>query len=78
MHHYAKDDGAWEDDFISDPAESVDDTPPFTRQLQHFDQVCRGTAQPACSALEALKTIIVLDAVKESMMKGIPVDVAQG
>ncbi len=80
VHRYARDDdkGCWTDPFTADQAPAIEDIPPFTLQLRHFVDVCKGKAEPNCSSLEALKTIILLEAIKESMAKGVPVDVPQG
>lgn len=80
VHHYAVDDdkGCWTDPFIVDPAPTIEDIPPFTLQLRHFVDVCKGKAEPNCSSLEALRAIILLETIKESMAKGVPVDVPQG
>lgn len=70
--------GCWTDIIKTEASPAVDSVLPFTRQLRHFVDVCQGTAEPNCSALEALKTIILLEAVKESISTGKPVDVIQG
>lgn len=69
---------SWTDELSLEDALPVDPTPPFTVQLRHFREVCEGTTEPNCSGLEALKTIITLEAIKESMETGLPVEVAQG
>ncbi|KAM0748694.1 NAD(P)-binding protein [Meredithblackwellia eburnea MCA 4105] len=74
---YAKEDGCWTDNLSQGAAEPVDPTPPFTSQLRNFVGVIQGTQEPNCSGLEALKTIITLEAIKESIQTGKPVDVAQ-
>ncbi|KAJ7439473.1 hypothetical protein FB451DRAFT_147181 [Mycena latifolia] len=76
VHHYG-DGGDWTNEFVTETAAEVDAVPPFTRQLQHFVRVCRGHEEPNCSGLEALKTIILLEAVKESMGTGKAVEVVQ-
>ncbi|KAJ7130397.1 hypothetical protein C8R44DRAFT_613664 [Mycena epipterygia] len=76
VHRY-KPGGAWTDKFVTEPSPDVDAVPPFTRQLQHFARVCRGQEEPDCSELEALKTIILVEAVKESMETGKAVKVPQ-
>ncbi|KAJ7700339.1 hypothetical protein B0H17DRAFT_1195753 [Mycena rosella] len=69
-HHYANANGDWTSEFLTDAVPEVDAVPPFTRQLQHFTRVCRGEEEAKCSGLDALKTIIVVEAVKESMKTG--------
>jgi predicted dehydrogenase len=76
VHRYSAG-GDWTDEFVTEPATKVERIPPFTRQLQHFAQVCRGKEEPRCSALEALKTIILVEAVRKSMDTGTAVEVAQ-
>jgi len=49
--------------------------PPFTVQLKHFVAVCRGTEEPDCSAEEALKSLELLEAVRESTHSGKPVSI---
>jgi predicted dehydrogenase len=69
--------GSWTSPLVQDDALPIDNTPPFTRQLQHFARVCRGEEEPGCSALEALKAIATLEAIKESITTGLPVVVPQ-
>ncbi|KAJ7920826.1 oxidoreductase [Mycena leptocephala] len=76
VHRYSAG-GDWTDEFVTEPAAEVERVPPFTRQLQHFAQVCRGKEEPRCSASEALKTIILVEAVRKSMDTGTGVEVAQ-
>ncbi len=78
LFHYADSStGDWTTPLVQDEALPVDRTPPFTRQLQHFARVCRGEEEPGCSALEALKAIATLEAIKESIRTGLPVEVLQ-
>ncbi|KAJ6491461.1 hypothetical protein DFH09DRAFT_370156 [Mycena vulgaris] len=74
VHHYNPG-GDWTNEFVTEPAAEVEAVPPFTRQLQHFVRVCMGQEEPNCSGLEALKTIILVEAVKESMKTGKAIDV---
>ncbi|KAJ6625119.1 quinate utilization oxidoreductase QutH [Mycena sp. CBHHK59/15] len=76
VHRYSAG-GDWTNDVITEPAPEVDVVPPFTLQLQHFARVCQGEEEPNCSGLEALKTIILVESVRESMETGKAVDVAQ-
>jgi predicted dehydrogenase len=78
LWHYDSPTGSWTDELTVDGPEPVDPTPPLTVQLRHFAQVCEGRVEPNCSGLEALKTIITLEAIKESMETGLPVEVSQG
>jgi predicted dehydrogenase len=74
VHRYERG-GDWTEEFVTEAAPEVDDVPPFTRQLQHFVRVCRGQEEPNCSAMEALKTIVLVEVVKESMKTSKVVDV---
>lgn len=56
---------------------NFEDRTQFTRQLKNFVDVCRGDAEPNCSGIDALGTIITLEAIKESIRTGKPVDVEQ-
>lgn len=78
LWHYNSPSENWTDELQVDEPAPVDPTPPFTVQLRHFAQVCEGQAEPNCSGLEALKTIITLEAIRESTETGLPVEVAQG
>jgi len=78
LWHYNSPAESWTDELQVDEPAPVDPTPPFTVQLRHFAQVCEGEVEPNCSGLEALKTIITLEAIRESMETGLPVEVAQG
>ena len=67
----------WTIPLVHDTALPIYPKPPFTRQLQHFARVCRGTEEPGCSALEGLKAVATLEAIKESIRTGLPVKVTQ-
>ncbi|KAI5480292.1 quinate utilization oxidoreductase QutH [Pseudohyphozyma bogoriensis] len=67
--------GSWTDTFSPIDPIPVEDVPPFTKQLKNFVKMCKGEEEPNCSGLQALKTIITLEAVKESIKSGKPVDV---
>lgn len=77
LWHYADSTESWSDVLQHDDAAPLDPTPPFTLQLRHFAEVCEGTAEPNCSGAEALKTIVVLEAIRKSMQTKMPVDVDQ-
>ena len=49
--------------------------PPFTTQLKHFIAVCRGMEEPKCSARDALKSLELVEAVRESTHSGKPVSI---
>lgn len=76
--HYASSAQSWTDELRVEEAEPVDSTPPFTVQLRHFARVCEGVEEANCSGLEALKSILTLEAIRESLRTGLPVEVAQG
>lgn len=46
---------------------------PFDLQMQHFVDVVRNGATPSCSGEEGLRAIVVCEAVKTSMKRGLPV-----
>jgi len=51
--------------------------PAFEAQLAHFVDLIKGRAQvPMCTAVEALRALIVCDAVKEAFVSGADVDIA--
>lgn len=77
VFHYPNPSGCWTDTFEKDEAPALDPTPPFVLQLRHFAAVCRGDEEPACSAAEAVRAIETLEAIKESIRTGLPVDVPQ-
>ena len=51
-----------------------DSRPPFDLQIDQFARVVRGTEEPNCSGEDALRALIVCDAVKRAIRDGIPVD----
>ncbi|KAI5478336.1 quinate utilization oxidoreductase QutH [Pseudohyphozyma bogoriensis] len=67
--------GCWTDTFSPTEPAPVEDVPAFTRQLKNFVGVCKGTEKPNCTGEQALKTIITLEAIRESMITGKPVEV---
>ncbi|GAA5860624.1 hypothetical protein JCM1840_000321 [Sporobolomyces johnsonii] len=78
LFHYSSPSHSWTDSLVVDESQPIDPTPPFTHQLRHFARVVEGKDEPRCGALDALGTIITLEAILESMRTGKPVDVAHG
>ncbi|KAJ6566953.1 hypothetical protein B0H19DRAFT_1258128 [Mycena capillaripes] len=67
--------GCWTDTFTpTDPA-PVEDVPPFRSQLANFIGICKGEQEPHCSGAQALQTIMTLEAVRESIKSGKPVEI---
>ncbi|KAF9463756.1 hypothetical protein BDZ94DRAFT_1235851 [Collybia nuda] len=67
-------DGNWltrlsEDLSIRETLVGIVDVPPFTLQLQHFVRVCQGLEEPSCSALEGLRSVDAVEAIKVSMVE---------
>ena len=50
---------------------------PLEEQLEHFVKVIRGEEQPRCDGVEALRAVVVCEAVKRSMREGMPVEITQ-
>ena len=62
---------------VSDDAQAVDASiPPFTLQLRHFVEVCRGTEKPRCTGKDAFNALAVVQAMQESLRSRAPVEVA--
>ncbi|KIW72521.1 hypothetical protein PV04_00706 [Phialophora macrospora] len=55
----------------------VDDIQPLARQLKHFISAVRGQAEPNCSAEDGLKTVLVIEAIFQSLTLHSPVTVGQ-
>lgn len=51
----------------------IDDIPPFTRQLKHFIRVVRKEASPNCSVEDAVKAVLVVEALFKSLEDNAPV-----
>jgi predicted dehydrogenase len=63
---------SWWERFDSS-TEAVDRTDPFANQIVHFADVIRGRAAPICTGRDGLKSLIVVEAVRESARTGHPV-----
>lgn len=55
---------------------------PLLRQLEHFARICKGVCPEVdntrgCTGIEGLKNIILLETIRESMIQGVPLDVAE-
>lgn len=50
---------------------------PFVEQVEHFVRVIRGEEKPRCDGIEALRAVMVCEAVKRSMREKRPVEIAQ-
>jgi predicted dehydrogenase len=48
---------------------------PFDAQVQHFVDVVRGGVEPSCSGEEALRALVVCEAVVRAMGTGMPVEI---
>jgi predicted dehydrogenase len=55
----------------------VDDIPPLCRQLKHFISAARGQAEPNCSVEDGLKTVLVIEAIFQSLSLHSPVVIGQ-
>lgn len=51
----------------------IDDIPPFTRQLKHFIRVVRKEASPNCSVEDAVKAVLVVEALFKSLDNNAPI-----
>ncbi|KAF7590051.1 hypothetical protein BBP40_003304 [Aspergillus hancockii] len=55
----------------------VEEATPFDLQLAHFVDVIQGKAEPSCSGEEALRALLVCQAVQKAMETGQPVELDQ-
>jgi predicted dehydrogenase len=67
---------SWWERFDSS-TETVDRTDPFANQIVHFADVIRGSAAPICSGRDGLKSLVVVEAVRESARTGHPVTITE-
>lgn len=49
---------------------------PFELQVEQFIKVVRGVEEPTCSGEDAVRALIVVDAVKRAMKEGVAIDVS--
>lgn len=79
--HYdsANGNGSWYNKMEYDDSlkSEIDDVMPLTLQLQDFVKVHKGMREPNCSALEACKSLMVIEAVAKSMNTQQPVEVGK-
>ncbi|KAH0610189.1 uncharacterized protein H6S33_011716 [Morchella sextelata] len=79
--HYdsANGNGSWYNEMEYDDSlkSEIDDVMPLTLQLQDFVKVHKGMKGPNCSALEACKSLMVIEAVAKSMNTQQPVEVGK-
>lgn len=55
---------------------------PLLRQLEYFTRICKGVCPEVdstrgCTGIEGLKNVILLETIRESMIQGVPLDVAE-
>lgn len=67
---------SWWERFESS-TDAVDRTDPFANQIVHFADVIRGRAAPICSGRDGLRSLIVVEAVRESARTGHPVTITE-
>ncbi|KAF1974815.1 NAD(P)-binding protein [Bimuria novae-zelandiae CBS 107.79] len=48
---------------------------PFELQIRHFVRVIKGEEAPCCSGRDGLRAVAVCEAVKRSILEGLPVDI---
>lgn len=69
--------GVWTGELKREELEVDKGKVPFDLQMQHFVDVVRGTAKPNCTGEEALRAMIVCEAVKRSMVSGEAVEIKE-
>ncbi|KAL3420083.1 hypothetical protein PVAG01_08582 [Phlyctema vagabunda] len=78
LWHYdnARSGGSWTDTLIVEELEVQQDQVPFDLQVQHLVDVVQNGAQPSCSGEDALRAMVVCDAVKVAMATGQAVEIS--
>ncbi|GIM46896.1 hypothetical protein DNHGIG_24450 [Collibacillus ludicampi] len=69
MYSYDEENYGWEHKLIIEKYE-VEDNDPMTAELLHFVDVLRGESEPLVSGEDALETLKVINAIRESADKG--------
>jgi predicted dehydrogenase len=67
--------GVWTEELKREELEVQKDKVPFDLQMQHFVDVVAGNTKPNCTGDEALKAMVVCQAVKRSMETGEAVEI---
>lgn len=67
--------GIWTGELKREELEVEKEKVPFDLQMQHFVDVVAGTAKPNCTGEEALRAMVVCEAVKRSMVSGEAVEI---
>ncbi|KAI5195100.1 hypothetical protein E4T39_08366 [Aureobasidium subglaciale] len=65
----------WTQDLKEDTLSVEISKVPFELQVEQFVQVVRGLEEPTCSGIDAVRALIVVDAIKKAMREGVAIDI---
>lgn len=72
--NYGSEEKTWTNELVAERLEVPEMKVPFVEQIEHFLRVIRGEEKARCDGIEALRAVVVCEAVKKSMKECRPVD----